>query len=686
LPVLRFAGERTLKVKKVTILGRNKPHLHVRPNYYILLFALLCLPFSPNAQDQRLFRRLESLKKTIRQSTLHDSASVFSNGAKAIRLAKELNAPGEEGLIYQYYGNFYYYANDYRMARTYFQRSIDVANRYNDLKLKNSTQIRLAFMLAETDVFKAETEFNRLLKQARQHRFVENEIEAYNGLGILYEQRMMDDKAIGYYLKGLKIAETHRKKYFISFLLNNLGLLKYENKQYDEARKDLLRGLRLAKEEEEYRLISNLHNNLGLVYRELKDYGASITHYHETVAITKKLGFPFGIGAAYINLANCYLLDKQYATAMVYADSAADVFRGFEELEYLGIAYLLKGSIHTELNSLESARQCIDSVLAFHERRPSITNYINSFDLRSAISEKSKDYKKALELRTRFHELSDSIEDITNHDRLADLQVIYGKERVESQLSEEKTKNKLLDKHRELESAQWRLVLFISITAFLLVLGSIYVWYARNARRQQKQFSQRLIENIDEERSRISKDLHDNIGQLLSVVKSKINMFNSGLLREITGLEKEVGEVIDQTRTISHQLHPSSLEKLGLERSLNGLMERTQSNTGIICSMHFTVAPSQMDLEVQTQLYRISQECINNTLKHAGAQALKVTLKEQDGQLVYKYRDNGKGFSATFQKEGLGMMTIRERVDKINGRLSVLSDLHKGVQLIIRFR
>jgi two-component system NarL family sensor kinase len=324
--------------------------------------------------------------------------------------------------------------------------------------------------------------------------------------------------------------------------------------------------------------------------------------------------------------------------------------------------------------------------LELHKLQPSLENYINSFQVKSEIYEKSGEFKKALESKTRFHELQDSIDEITNKDKLADLQALYGNERIQSQLTEEKTKNKLLDKHRELELANWRLVLWVSITLFGIVLGALYIKHIRKSRSQQVAFSQRLIENIDEERSRISKDLHDNIGQLLSVVKSKINMFNTGRLSEINGLEKEVGEVIQQTRSISHQLHPSSLEKLGLERSLNGLMEHTQTSTGIVCSMEIEIPSDLLTIEVQTQLFRISQECVNNTLKHANAKALKITLKNQDGVMVYNYRDNGSGMELAISNEGLGMMTIRERVNKINGKLNLLTDPAKGMQLIIKFR
>lgn len=654
----------------------------------LLLLAMLLAYCPLFAQNNRLFTRLESLKKTIRQSTLADSSKVFEDGAKAIRIARELHSLREEGLIYQYYGSFYYHSNNYKKAREYYKKSIDLANQCKNLELKNSTEIRLAFMLAENDVLKAEKEFNRLLKQAKQHNYVENTIEIYNGLGILSEQRMMDDKALEYYQKGLKIAEKYNKKYFIGFLLNNMGLVKYENKQYKEARNDLERGLKLAKDVKEYRLMTNLHNNLGLVYNELKDYKASIRHYNETVALSKKQGFPFAIGAAYINLGGCYLLDKQYEKGHLYADSAITIFSQFNDPEYLGICYLQKASIYTEEKQLPLARSYVQKVLDLHKKFPSVQNYVNTFQVLSDINKQAGDYKKALEFKDRFYKLNDSIKQITDMDKMADLEVLYGRERIESQLLQEKTKNRLLDKQRELDSTEWQFIVFALGGLFLLIFGLIYIRYVRHSRKQQIFFSQRLIEQIDEERSRISRDLHDNIGQLLSVVKSKINMFNKGVINgdHIQDLEQEVGEVINQTRSISHQLHPSALEKLGLEKSLNSLLEQTQSSTGIICSMEFDVDVSEFTLPVQTQLYRVCQECISNTIRHARAASLRITLNLSDDFFVFSYRDNGNGFSVNAAIEGLGMMTIRERAKKINGKVSVNSEPQKGMSLIIKFR
>jgi signal transduction histidine kinase len=168
---------------------------------------------------------------------------------------------------------------------------------------------------------------------------------------------------------------------------------------------------------------------------------------------------------------------------------------------------------------------------------------------------------------------------------MAEMQVVYGKERVESELENEKSKNSLLQKENELKRIRLRFVLILCFSILVVGIGLIFIRSVIITRRQQVAFSQKLIENIDEERGRISKDLHDNIGQSLSVIKSKINMFNTGRIQAIDGLDAELGDVINQTRSISHHLHPAFLEKIGLSRSLASLMEKIQESTNIVCSL-----------------------------------------------------------------------------------------------------
>lgn len=653
---------------------------------YLSLFWFLLLGSALLAQENKKEQsELEVLKKKIRQSTYYDSTAVFRNGARAIQLARKQNSLSEEGVIYQYYGNFYYFSKDYVKARKYYKKTLEIATRANDRKLHNSTRLRLAFMLTENDVLAAEKEFNVLLEEAIKNKFNENIIEAYNGLGIIYEERQIHDEAMSYYLKALKVAEKNKFIYHQAIILNNTGLIKLYNKQTKEARSDFEKALGFAQKGEESRLALNLHNNLGLVNTELKDFNESIKHYKETLQNAKKLGFPIARAVAYINLGSSYHETHDEINAMKYTDSAIHMFTRYEESDFLGRSYLLKAMIYKDQGEILKAKAAVDSVLAIHERVPSIFNYINSFDILSAIYEKEGKFGKALEYAKRFNVLSDSLSDISNQDKLAELQVVYGKERVEAELENEKSKNSLLAKENELKKTRLRLILILSFSVVIAGLSIIYIRYVRLTRKQQVLFSQKLIENIDEERGRISKDLHDDIGQSLSVIKSKINMFNTGKIQDVGGLDLELGEVINQTRNISHHLHPSFLEKIGLSRSLASLMERTQESTGIICSLELYKQIENLSLETKTQIYRIVQECINNTIKHAGATALKVAVTEQDGGLILKYKDNGVGMKEPLNvQEGIGIMTIRERGNKINGKTTFVSS-PMGFRLILKF-
>jgi len=121
---------------------------------------------------------------------------------------------------------------------------------------------------------------------------------------------------------------------------------------------------------------------------------------------------------------------------------------------------------------------------------------------------------------------------------------------------------------------------------------------------------------------------------------------------------------------------------MGLERSIVSLLERTQSNTGIVCSISVKKDVEAIDNEVKTQVYRIIQECINNTIKHANATALKVSLSQHSDTITMTYQDNGRGMSDEKKNSGIGMLTIKERAAAIKGKIQTPST-DKGFKLIL---
>ncbi|AEA44206.1 tetratricopeptide repeat-containing sensor histidine kinase [Fluviicola taffensis] len=647
-----------------------------------LVFFFLLIIQSLAAQKADL-KKLEDLKIKIKQATYYDSSTVFSLGEQFIQLAKKLHKENEIGYIYQYYGSFNYYSNNLKEAKRYYAKSISIGKKTKDYKLINSTKIRLNFLTLDHDILKADNGFKELLKDAKKGNYIENQLEIYNGIGIMYEARLMYDKATESYLKGLRISEKHREKFATGYLLNNLALLKLKAKKYNEAKKDLERALILATETQESRLRLNVLNNLGLVTHQIQDFKGSIIHYKQTVIEAKKIGFPAGIAAAYVNLSSSYLDNKQLNEASRNSDSALAIVQTYRDPMYLITSFIMRGMVSVEQKDFQTAERCIDSVEFYIQSYNDPYFQMELIALQSKLASAQGNFKLAYELERNYSSLSDSIREVSNENEQTRLQTIYGKERLENELSDSKQRNKFLQTKSELKSANYRFTFLVIFSIFLVILGAIYIYNVRKSRKIKSLFSQKLIEQIDEERSRISKDLHDDIGQSLAVVKSKLNLFSTGKITKIDGVDLEIGDILEQTRVLSHQLHPAALEKIGLETALNSLIEKTQSGTDMLCTFEYELNGTNFSIETSSQIYRIIQECISNTIKHAHASALKVTLERKNGELIIQYRDNGIGISDSQDKNGLGLLTIRERTAIIGGRLDLKTGNNKGISLTI---
>lgn len=652
---------------------------------FLLLSFLLVFFSSFSQNDTGKYSDIDELKRQIRQSTYYDSLAVFEKGKKAIQLAKERNSLSDEATIYQYYGNFSYFSGNYDNAKKYYTKSLELARKAKDKKVESKTLIRMTYLKVDEDVIQGEKMFRSLLVDAEKQGLVESQIEILNGIGIIYESRQIYDEAMNNYLKALRIADKYNLKYYQAILHNNIGLIKSESGDSKEAKKDFEKGLTLVKSLGELRLEFNLINNLGLVNRELQDFEASVEYYKKTVRLSKAIGFPVGRAIAYVNLASSYHELKEYKLALSAIDSALTQFTKLRENDYVGKTYLLKAQVHLSQNQLDLAQKCINRTFEIHKKSPSALNYAQAFELLSQLEKKKGNYDLAIQHLEKYHALKDSIDEETNNVNLSRMQMIYSKEKVEEELQKTKSKNIILKKENELKRTRIRLIIVLTIASVCVLVIIFYLRYVQMTKKQQVEFSQNLIQKIDDERSRISKDLHDDIGQSLSAIKSRINMFNTKRLDNIDGIDHEIGNVINHTRNISHTLHPSFLEKIGLIRSLSSLLEKIQESTGIVCSLDLDKRIEELDIDTKTQLYRITQECINNTIKHAQATALKISIQQEESNINFTYRDNGKGIDLIKNKqEGIGMMTIRERVRQLKGKVT-FENVSKGMQVIIRF-
>ena len=200
----------------------------------------------------------------------------------------------------------------------------------------------------------------------------------------------------------------------------------------------------------------------------------------------------------------------------------------------------------------------------------------------------------------------------------------------------------------------------------------------------------------ESERRRLSKDLHDDLGQSLLVMKLQLRGIEKELhddqeivKRNCEHTIKYIEETIDNVRRLSRDLSPSILEDFGLYSALNHLLEEFGRYNGVKISLEMDQIDAPLGQESQIIIYRIIQEILTNIGKHSGATQVSLTIKRQGENISFQIEDNGKGFSVetlstlAAKDRGLGLATMNERVRMLGGELKILS--HQGQGTWISF-
>jgi len=200
----------------------------------------------------------------------------------------------------------------------------------------------------------------------------------------------------------------------------------------------------------------------------------------------------------------------------------------------------------------------------------------------------------------------------------------------------------------------------------------------------------KLLEAQEEERRRIARELHDGLNQRLAMLAVELGM----LARQVRVKDKDLSDSImklrelteglsDDVRLLTHQLHPAALEHLGLVSALRGYCAEKSKHEGI--NVQFTVGhePRQIPGEVAICLYRIVQEALGNIVKHSGAREAQVHLTRDPDCIRLSIVDSGSGFipGQARRRDGLGLVSIKERVQIVSGKLTVQSAPGKGTKI-----
>lgn len=300
----------------------------------------------------------------------------------------------------------------------------------------------------------------------------------------------------------------------------------------------------------------------------------------------------------------------------------------------------------------------------------------------SEIYESLGNYKEALNSKKKYIEVKKQNFNRSNTKSLAYYQSKYVSEKTERDLIEKNANIEILENQNNSFKKQ---AIFLGVTT-ILFFGLILLYKAKqehkNKKILQERFSQDLIVSQENERIRISKDLHDGLGQRLLVIKNKL--LSSGDTESVNMLNATIEEV----RAITRDLHPFQLQELGITKAIEHTISEVDENTNLFISAEIENIDNLFNKEQEVNIYRIIQEALSNIVKHSKAEATKITIKKSTNTVLISIRDNGIGFEfqdRLHDKKTLGLNTLLERTKSLKGQMKIQSKKENGTLLEFQF-
>lgn len=228
------------------------------------------------------------------------------------------------------------------------------------------------------------------------------------------------------------------------------------------------------------------------------------------------------------------------------------------------------------------------------------------------------------------------------------------------------------------------MVVILGTVLLIVLLGlAINLHEYRQADTRLQKLVKRFMRLQVNERRKLSRELHDGINQQLVSLKYRIELAEKKLgdsaldhpaHKDLDIASTVLNQTIQEVRQISHSLRPVLLDDLGLKAALRALAEHFEEHTLVQVTLDYSIEHLDVPDDIETTLYRITQECLNNIEKHAQASCVNIKLGYDQGRIVFEVKDNGVGFNLRqATRHGIGLVNMRERVEVIGGSLTLLT-------------
>lgn len=532
----------------------------------------------------------------------------------------------------------------------------------------------------------------------------------------------------------IQIAKQNNDVYAEADAIFLKGLTSYFAGEYDQTLNYYLTAI------QKFESISNLGakakvlNELGIFYRRQKQDSLSENTFKDAYTFAQKAGAKGTMGTAINNQGICKQDAGKHEEAIRFFSQAQQIY--VEEKDSIGVSYTMDYAAvsHAALKQFDLAErlqlQSMDIRLRWKDTNAAalslysladmaeqqgqvskqekylldciaITERIKYKDLTadcyrklSAVYAQRGQFSQAYNFHVKYADLNNAIFNEKRSRQINDLQTRYETEKKERKIE-------LLSKENEIKSSRNKFLIALFSGIILLLFVSAFAYTRLLKSRKQKEMddaiikekelrSKSIIEAEEKERVRIAKDLHDGVAQTMTAAKMQLEHFIdkvSGDERVNSSLQNAfdlIREAAAEVRAVSHSMVPNALLKSGLVAALRDFVGKVNTER-LKVNLIVHGLNDRLDENVETVVYRVLQELVNNVIKHAHASEITIQLIREKTELSIVVEDNGNGFdtSTLSEKAGIGLKNIESRIEYLNGSVHFDSSPGKGTTVMV---
>ena len=502
--------------------------------------------------------------------------------------------------------------------------------------------------------------------------------------GNYLRRKKQDKEATDALLKSLRIAEAIGNKRMQASCYNALGIMNVGRQQYDKALEYYQKTLNIALAIGDKGRIQRVYTNRGIVYLRQKKYNESIRSHQKALQLAIELKDERDKAFVYNDLGSVYM-ESGYniPKAIEYLKKAIEIRERLDEKSEISYTYNFLGRAYKKAGNEQEAIKWLKKSLVVAQQIGNNKQWYEALDELSLAYDYFHRNDLAYYYLRKHNVFRDSIRKIEQAETILELSIQYEAEKKEQQIALLTQKNEI----QQLDIRQRNLYLIMASLLAASATATVWLIYRNKKIKEEKLKKEAEMQAellrlgaqnaLHNDRLRISRDLHDNIGSYLTYINTTIDSMSQDNVKnaKFDRLKDLTSETIGELRRTVWLINKPTVM---LEEWIIKLKEYFKGIPNLLVNVQLDNPSQQLTSLKATTLFRGVQEAVTNAVKYAEADTITISIKQQQQKMELIITDNGKGFEVNEVVDGFGLENMQQRVQELNGNIEILSTKGKG--------